>query len=145
MKARIYIQYKPLFHWVSMFVNRHAPWCPAADTVGYGWLACKECLNRNTFFFMIKQMYFKMFVFKSLTFWMHVYVCRTKATEKVYRYFDCCILMFENRHAPWCLASGCGGHRRSGNVWLVRIVREETQRVLNGGVIQRLLRESRMI
>ena len=73
---------------------------------------------------------------------MYIYVCRTKATEKVYPCFDCCILMFENRHAPWCLASGCGGHSRSGNAWLVRVVREETRRVLNGGIIQRLLRES---
>ena len=56
---------------------------------------------------------------------MYVNVCGAKGTGEVYSCFDRCIFMVENRHAPWCLASGCCGHRRSGNAWLVRIVRED--------------------
>ena len=75
---------------------------------------------------------------------MYMYV-EPRLQRKYTRVSIGAFLWFENLHAPWCLASGCGGHRRSRNVWLVRIVREETRRVLNGGIIQRLLRESRMI
>ena len=65
---------------------------------------------------------------------MYMYV-EPRLQRKYTRVLIGAFLWFENRHAPWCIAIGCCGHRWSGNAWLVRIVREETRRVLNGGII----------